>query len=453
MSSEEVKISLEEKEIPKRWYNIQADMPNPPEPPISPVTKKPASPEELSAIFPPALLEQEMSRQRYIDIPDEVWELYRLWRPTPLYRAFRLEKALDTPAKIYYKYEGVSPAGSHKLNTAAAQAYYNREAGIKRLTTETGAGQWGTALAQACSFFGLTCRVYMVKVSYMQKPYRRSLMQVYGGEVIPSPSELSNAGRSILAKNPDSMGSLGIAISEAVEEAAQRDDTNYSLGSVLNHVALHQTVIGQEAKLQLEKVGDYPDVVIACHGGGSNFAGITFPFLEDVLRKGVKLRAVAVEPAACPTLTRGEFALDYGDTAGLTPIMRMYTLGHDFMPPGIHAGGLRYHGASPLVSQLYHDGFIEAVAVNQNPTFEAALLFAKTEGILPAPESAHAIRVAIDEALAAKESGSKKVILFGLSGHGLLDLSAYDDYLAGKLTDIEYPDELLKAGLSNLPSI
>jgi len=453
MSSDEFKISLEEKEIPKRWYNIQADMPNPPEPPVSPVTKKPASPEELSAIFPPALLEQEMSRQRYIDIPDEVWELYRLWRPTPLYRAFRLEKALDTPAKIYYKYEGVSPAGSHKLNTAAAQAYYNREAGIKRLTTETGAGQWGTALAQACSFFGLTCRVYMVKVSYMQKPYRRSLMQVYGGEVIPSPSELSNAGRSILAKDPDSMGSLGIAISEAVEEAAQRDDTNYSLGSVLNHVALHQTVIGQEAKLQLEKVGDYPDVVIACHGGGSNFAGIAFPFLEDVLRKGVKLRAVAVEPAACPTLTRGEFALDYGDTAGLTPIMRMYTLGHDFMPPGIHAGGLRYHGASPLVSQLYHDGFIEAVAVNQNPTFEAALLFAKTEGILPAPESAHAIRVAIDEALAAKESGSKKVILFGLSGHGLLDLSAYDDYLAGKLTDIEYPDELLKAGLSNLPSI
>jgi len=453
MSSDEFKISLEEKEIPKRWYNIQADMPNPPEPPISPVTKKPASPEELSAIFPPALLEQEMSRQRYIDIPDEVWELYRLWRPTPLYRAFRLEKALDTPAKIYYKYEGVSPAGSHKLNTAAAQAYYNREAGIKRLTTETGAGQWGTALAQACSFFGLTCRVYMVKVSYMQKPYRRSLMQVYGGEVIPSPSELSNAGRSILAKNPDSMGSLGIAISEAVEEAAQRDDTNYSLGSVLNHVALHQTVIGQEAKLQLEKVGDYPDVVIACHGGGSNFAGIAFPFLEDVLRKGVKLRAVAVEPAACPTLTRGEFALDYGDTAGLTPIMRMYTLGHDFMPPGIHAGGLRYHGASPLVSQLYHDGFIEAVAVNQNPTFEAALLFAKTEGILPAPQSAHAIRVAIDEALLAKESGSKKVILFGLSGHGLLDLSAYDDYLAGKLTDIEYPDELLKAGLSNLPSI
>lgn len=453
MSSDEFKISLEEKEIPKRWYNIQADMPNPPEPPISPVTKKPASPEELSAIFPPALLEQEMSRQRYIDIPDEVWELYRLWRPTPLYRAFRLEKALNTPAKIYYKYEGVSPAGSHKLNTAAAQAYYNREAGIKRLTTETGAGQWGTALAQACSFFGLTCRVYMVKVSYMQKPYRRSLMQVYGGEVIPSPSELSNAGRSILAKDPDSMGSLGIAISEAVEEAAQRDDTNYSLGSVLNHVALHQTVIGQEAKLQLEKVGDYPDVVIACHGGGSNFAGITFPFLEDVLRKGVKLRALAVEPAACPTLTRGEFALDYGDTAGLTPIMRMYTLGHDFMPPGIHAGGLRYHGASPLVSQLYHDGFIEAVAVKQNPTFEAALLFAKTEGILPAPESAHAIRVAIDEALAAKESGSKKVILFGLSGHGFLDLSAYDDYLAGKLTDIEYPDELLKAGLSNLPSI
>jgi len=453
MSADETKISLSEQEIPTSWYNIQADMPNLPEPPISPATLKPATPQELGAIFPMELLKQEMSAERYIEIPEEVRRIYQLWRPTPLYRARRLEKALDTPAHIYYKYEGTSPAGSHKLNTALAQVYYNKEAGIKRLTTETGAGQWGSALAQACSFFGLECKVYMVKVSYNQKPYRRSFMQVFGAQVIPSPSDQTASGRKILEQDPDSQGSLGMAISEAVEEAAGREDTNYSLGSVLNHVLLHQTVIGQEAQLQMEKTGEYPDTIIACHGGGSNFGGLTFPFLKAVLNGSKKTKVIAAEPAACPTLSRGAFAFDYGDTAGLTPIMRMYTLGHDFMPPGIHAGGLRYHGASPLVSQLVHDGFIEPRIVEQNPMFEAALLFARSEGILPAPESAHAIRAALDEALAAKEAGEKKVILFGLSGHGHFDLTAYDEYLGGNLIDVHYSQELLQESLAQLPQI
>lgn len=448
---EDYKIQLAEDELPTQWYNIQADMPNLPPPPLHPATKEPVGPQDLAAIFPPGLIAQEVSRERWIDIPGPVLDVYRLWRPTPLFRARRLEKALDTPAEIYYKYEGVSPAGSHKPNTAVAQAYYNKEAGIKRLTTETGAGQWGSALSLACSFFGLECTVYMVKVSYEQKPYRRSFMEVYGAEVIPSPSSRTKAGREILAKDPNCLGSLGIAISEAVEEAVSRADTNYSLGSVLNHVCLHQSIIGLEAKKQLAKVGAYPDVVIGCCGGGSNFAGLAFPFVRDKIVDGAKVRAVAVEPTACPTLTRGKKAYDFGDTAGLTPLLHMYTLGHSFMPPGIHAGGLRYHGDSPLVCQLYHDGFIEAMAVGQREVFAAAVLFARHEGILPAPESAHAIKVAIDEALACRERGEKKVILFGLSGHGHFDLAAYEAYLAGQLEDVVYSEEELARSLASLP--
>lgn len=447
----ETKILLSEKEMPTAWYNVMADMPNLPKPPLHPATKKPVGPEDLSAIFPMELIKQEVTTERWIEIPEEVREIYKLWRPSPLYRAYRLEKALDTPAKIYYKYEGVSPAGSHKPNTAIPQAYYNKQAGIKRLSTETGAGQWGSALSLACKFFGLECTVYMVKVSYHQKPYRRIFMQTYGADVIASPSNLTEAGRKILAQDPDSLGSLGIAISEAVEDAAKRDDTNYSLGSVLNHVALHQTVIGLEAKAQMEKAGDYPDIVIGCCGGGSNFAGISFPFIYDKLTKGAKVRAIAVEPAACPTLTKGRFAYDYGDTAGIVPILNMYTLGHDFMPPGIHAGGLRYHGDSPLVSQLYHDGIIEAQARTQKSCFEAAIMFAQSEGILPAPESSHAIRVAVDEALKCKESGESKTILFCLSGNGYLDLPSYDAYINGKLEDYEYPDSLIEESLKKLP--
>lgn len=448
---EDYKILLDEKELPTQWYNIQADMPNLPPPPLHPATKEPVGPQDLAAIFPPALIEQEMSRERWIEIPGPVLDAYRLWRPTPLFRARRLEKALDTPAEIYYKYEGVSPAGSHKPNTAVAQAYYNKAAGIKRLTTETGAGQWGSALSLACSFFGLECTVYMVKVSYEQKPYRRSFMEVYGAEVIASPSSRTKAGREILAKDPHCPGSLGIAISEAVEEAASRSDTNYSLGSVLNHVCLHQSVIGLEAKKQLAKLDTYPDVVIGCCGGGSNFAGLAFPFIRDKIVDGAKVRAVAVEPTACPTLTRGKKAYDFGDTAGLTPLLHMYTLGHSFVPPGIHAGGLRYHGDSPLLCQLYHDGFVEAVAVGQKEVFAAAVLFARHEGILPAPESAHAVKVAIDEALACREKGEKKVILFGLSGHGHFDLAAYDAYLAGRLEDVVYSEEELSRSLAALP--
>ncbi|MHB1418583.1 MAG: TrpB-like pyridoxal phosphate-dependent enzyme [Bacillota bacterium] len=449
----QTKIMLEEKDIPTRWYNIQADMPNPLQPPLNPATKEPIGPEALAPIFAMELIKQEVSNERWIDIPEEVQELYRLWRPTPLYRAHRLEKALDTPARIYYKYEGTSPAGSHKLNTSIPQAYYNKKEGIKRISTETGAGQWGSALSIACNYFDLECKVYMVKVSYNQKPYRRSFMEVYGATVVASPSNETASGRMILEQNPDSPGSLGIAISEAMEDAATRDDTHYSLGSVLNHVILHQSVIGMEAKAQLAKVDAYPDIIIGCCGGGSNFGGLSFPFLQDVFTAGKKVRVIAVEPTACPTLTKGKFAYDFGDTAQLTPLLPMFTLGHDFVPPGIHAGGLRYHGDSPLVSQLFKDGFVEAQAVGQKEVFDAALTFARSEGILPAPESAHAIRTAIVEALACKESGEAKTILFGLSGHGHFDLSAYDAYLADGLVDIDYSEELLQKSFAHLPQV
>lgn len=438
--------------MPKQWYNVMADMPNPPSPPLNPGTGKPLTPDELAPLFPEAIIEQEMSDERWIDIPEEVMDIYRLWRPAPLYRAHRLEKALGTPAKIYYKYEGVSPAGSHKPNTAIAQAYYNKREGVKRIATETGAGQWGSALSLACSLFGLECMVYMVKVSYNQKPYRRSMMQVWGADVIASPSDRTNAGRQILAADPNSPGSLGIAISEAVEDAATRDDTKYALGSVLNHVLLHQTVIGLEAKKQLELIGEYPDVVIASCGGGSNLGGLAFPFIADRFA-GKEVRTVAVEPSACPTLTKGHYAYDFGDTAGLTPLIRMFTLGHSFVPPGIHAGGLRYHGASTLISQLYEEGHIEAKALRQKSVFEAAMLFARNEGILPAPESAHSIRGVIEEADRAKEEGKERTILFGLSGHGHFDLGAYDSFLSGKLEDYDYPEELVEKALSELPKV
>ena len=448
----DTKIVLNETQIPKQWYNIIPDMPGPLHPVINPRTMQPVTPDDLLAIFPMSLIEQEMSPQRWIDIPDAVRDIYRLWRPSPLFRARRLEQVLGTPAKIYYKYEGVSPAGSHKPNSAIPQAYYNKQAGIRRLATETGAGQWGSSLALACSMFGLECTIYMVKVSCTQKPYRKSMMQLWGAQVIPSPSEFTNAGRSILAHDPDNIGSLGIAISEAVEDAATHEDTNYALGSVLNHVCLHQTVIGLEAKEQMQIAGDYPDVVIACCGGGSNFAGLSFPFIAD-RAAGKKVRCLAVEPASCPTLTKGVYAFDYGDTAQMAPIAMMYTLGHDFMPPGIHAGGLRYHGESPLVSQLYHAGEIEAKSYKQNSCFEGAVLFARSEGIVPAPESSHAVRAAIDEAILAKEEGKEKTILFGLSGHGQLDMGAYDAYLSGNLEDYEYPEAKIKEALERLPKV
>ncbi|MCX8027435.1 MAG: TrpB-like pyridoxal phosphate-dependent enzyme [Thermodesulfovibrionales bacterium] len=448
----DTKVILSEREIPRQWYNIMADMPRLPAPPLNPKDHTPIGPDALSAIFPMALIEQEVSPHRWIDIPDEVLEIYTLWRPSPLYRAKRLEKALNTPARIYYKYEGVSPAGSHKPNTAVPQAYYNKKAGIKRIATETGAGQWGSSLAMAGRMFGLDITVYMVRVSYDQKPYRRIAMETWGAKVFPSPSNNTNSGRKILETDPNCQGSLGIAISEAVEDAATHSDTNYSLGSVLNHVILHQTVIGLEAKKQFEMINDYPDIVIGCCGGGSNFAGVSFPFLYDKF-SGRQLRAIAVEPASCPTLTKGEFRYDFGDTVGLTPLLMMYTLGHDFMPPGIHAGGLRYHGDSPLVSQLVNDGIIEARAYPQLPVFEAAILFSNTEGIIPAPESSHAIKAAIDEALVAKQEGKEKCILFNLSGHGYLDLTAYADYIAGNLVDHEYPESLIKESLSKLPVI
>ena len=449
----DLKILLSEQELPDRWYNVQADMPNLPKPPLNPMTREPVGPQDLAPIFPLDLILQEVSRERWIDIPDEVRDIYRLWRPSPLYRARRLEKALDTPARIYYKYEGVSPAGSHKLNTAVPQAYYNKKAGIKRLATETGAGQWGAALSQACSFFGLECTVYMVKVSYGQKPYRRSVMQIFGGEVYASPSDHTASGRAILAADPDSPGSLGIAISEAVEDAATHADTNYALGSVLNHVLIHQSVIGLEAKKQMEKAGDYPDVVIACCGGGSNLGGIAMPFAYDKLVAGKNIRIVAAEPSACPSLTKGLCAYDFGDVAGLTPLLWTYTLGKDFMPPGIHAGGLRYHGDSPLVSQMVLDGIMEARAYGQTAVFESALTFARSEGIIPAPESAHAIHCALEEALAAREAGQSRVILFNLSGHGLLDLASYDTYLAGRLEDYALPEEQIAAAMAKLPVI
>jgi len=447
----QTKILLDESEIPTHWYNIIPDMPSPPAPPLGP-DGKPVQPEALAAIFPMAILEQEMSGERWIEIPDEVRKALTLWRPSPLFRAHRLEQHLDTPARIYYKYEGVSPAGSHKPNSAIPQAYYNRQAGIRRLTTETGAGQWGSSLALAGSMFGLEVRVYMVRVSYEQKPARRSMMQAWGAEVLASPTDRTAAGRHILENHPDSPGSLGIAISEAVEEAATREDTNYALGSVLNHVLLHQTIIGQEAKKQFEKAGDYPDVILAPCGGGSNFAGVAFPFLTDKAA-GKNIRCVAVEPASCPTLTRGHYAYDFGDTEGLTPLMLQYTLGHDFVPPAIHAGGLRYHGDSALVSQLYHEGVIEAVAVPQVATFEAGVTFTRCEGIIPAPESNHAIRAAIDEALRCKESGEEKTIFFNLSGHGHFDMSAYDRYLSGQLEDYEYPQDEIAAALERLPKV
>ncbi len=430
------KVVLDEREIPKRWLNIIPFLPEPLEPPLDPETKEPMSPDKLSVIFPEPLIEQEVSDKEWIDIPQEILDIYSLWRPTPLHRAKNLEEYLGTPARIYYKNESVSPPGSHKPNTAVAQAYYNKISGVKRLTTETGAGQWGSALSFATQYFGIECRVYMVRVSYNQKPYRRVLMETWGGEVIPSPSPNTNSGKKFYDENPEHPGSLGIAISEAIEEAATREDTKYSLGSVLNHVLLHQTVIGLEAKKQLEMVGDYPDVVIGAVGGGSNFAGLSFPFIKDRLTGDrPDLEVVAVEPEACPTLTKGEYRYDFGDTVGLTPLIKMHTLGHDFVPPPIHAGGLRYHGDAPLVCKLYDLGHIKAVAYKQTEVFEAALTFARTEGIVPAPESSHAIKKAIDEALKCKETGEEKVILFNLSGHGYFDLSAYDKYLRGELED------------------
>ncbi|MGI5912470.1 MAG: TrpB-like pyridoxal phosphate-dependent enzyme [Syntrophomonadaceae bacterium] len=453
MSRDELtKIILPEEKMPKFWYNVQADMPNPLAPSLNPQTKQPVSASDLEPIFARDLIAQEVSTERFIEIPEPVRELYKQYRPSPLFRAHSLEKALDTNCRIYYKYEGVSPVGSHKLNSAIPQVFYNKEQGIKRLTTETGAGQWGTALSLACKMFGLEAMVYMVKVSYFQKPYRRSIMELYGANCVASPSNLTESGRKALAKDPDTPGSLAMAISEAVEDAVSRDDTNYSLGSVLNHVCLHQSIIGQEVKMQMEMVDDYPDVVIGCCGGGSNFAGIAFPFIPDKLA-GKNIRLVAVEPAACPTLTKGVYAYDYGDVAGFTPMMPMYTLGHDFVPSGIHAGGLRYHGESPLISRLYYDGFIEANAVKQNATFEAAVLFARTESIVPAPESAHAIRAAIDEALKAKEEGVSKTIVFNLSGHGNLDLYSYERFLAGETDDIEISDDDLLANVKDLPVV
>ncbi len=452
---ESLRFVLPQSEIPTHWYNVAADMPNAPHPPLGP-DGKPATPEQMSAIFPMAILEQEMSRERWIPIPQEVREIYRLWRPSPLIRAVRLEQMLGTPARIYYKNEGVSPAGSHKPNTAVAQAFYNKQAGINRLTTETGAGQWGCSLALAGQMFGLQVRVFMVKVSYDQKPYRRSMMQTWGAEVFASPSRMSQTGRDALAADPNNQGSLGLAISEAVEEAASRSDTNYALGSVLNHVALHQTIIGLEARKQFELANDWPDMVFAPCGGGSSFAGMAFPFFADNAaggHKGKMVRLVAVEPSSCPSLTKGEYAYDFGDASGFTPMMKMFTLGHNFMPPGIHSGGLRYHGASPLVSQLYHEGLIEAISVPQLAVFEAGVLFSRAEGIIPAPESCHAIRGAIDEALRCKETGEAKTLLLNLTGHGHFDMPSYDSYLAGKLGDFDYPEEAIKASLKDLPKV
>jgi tryptophan synthase beta chain len=449
----QVKFLLKDSEIPKTWYNVMADMPKPPQPVLHPGTGKPIGPADLAPLFPMPLIEQEVSTQREIPIPDEIRRIYALWRPTPMFRAKRLEEAIGTKSRIYYKYEGVSPAGSHKPNTSIPQAYYNKMAGRKRIATETGAGQWGSAMAIAGSFFGLDVKVYMVKVSYNQKPYRRMLMETYGAKVVASPSKDTNSGRAILAQAPDSPGSLGIAISEAVEDAASREDTSYSLGSVLNHVCMHQTVIGLEAQEQMKQAGDYPDVVIGCCGGGSNLAGIGFPFLRDKISGKKDPRVVAVEPSSCPTLTKGVYAYDFGDTAQLTPLVKMYTLGHDFVPAGIHAGGLRYHGDSPLVSQLHHEGLIDAQAYNQTAVFQSAVIFARTEGLLPAPESAHAIHAAVVEAKRADGEGRQKSILFNLSGHGFFDLTAYDDFLNGRLTDYEHPEEKIAEALHRLPKV
>ncbi|VAW18526.1 Tryptophan synthase (indole-salvaging) [hydrothermal vent metagenome] len=451
--SDSVKYLLPESRIAASWYNIVADLPKPLAPVLHPGTGQPIGPDDLAPLFPMALIGQEVSAEREIEIPEPVREVYRLWRPSPLYRARRLEAALDTPARIYYKYEGVSPAGSHKPNTAVAQAFYNREEGITKLSTETGAGQWGSSLAFAGALFGLEVSVFMVKVSYQQKPYRRAMMEAYGATCVASPSQLTEAGRAMLANDPDTTGSLGMAISEAVEVAATNDDTKYALGSVLNHVLLHQTVIGTEAIEQMEMAGEYPDIIIGCAGGGSNFAGLAFPFIGAKFRGGPSPRVIAVEPAACPTMTRGTFAYDFGDTGHLTPLVKMHTLGSTFVPPGFHAGGLRYHGMAPLVSHLYDLGEIEARAVRQNTCFEAGLQFARTEGIIPAPEATHAVRVAIDEALKCKQEGTSRVILFNLSGHGNFDMAAYDEYLSGKLEDKDYDAEALEAALAALPDV
>jgi tryptophan synthase beta chain len=448
-----IKYLLSEDRIPRAWYNIAADLPRPLPPPLHPGTGQPIGPDDLAAIFPMALIAQEVASEREIEIPSPVREVYKMWRPSPLYRARRLEQTLDTPARIFYKYEGVSPPGSHKPNTAVPQAFYNREAGIRKLSTETGAGQWGSSLAFAGQLFGLEVKVYMVKVSYQQKPYRRVLMETYGATCIPSPSNETNSGRAILAQDPNSPGSLGIAISEAVEVAATNPDTNYSLGSVLNHVLLHQTVIGLEALEQMELAGHWPDIVIGCTGGGSNFSGLALPFVGKKLREGKTVQVIAAEPSACPSLTRGQYAYDFGDTGHLTPLVKMHTLGSTFIPPAFHAGGLRYHGMAPLVSHLLELGLIEARAVKQNPCFEAGVAFARAEGIVPAPESTHAVRVAIDEALRCQREGRARTILFNLSGHGHFDMQAYADYFAGKLEDRDYDESALQAALGALPKV
>ena len=445
---------LDQKDMPTKWYNVQADLPEPLPPVLHPATGKPVTPQDLAPLFPMELIKQEVSQERWIEIPDEVLEIYRTWRPTVLHRARRLEKALDTPAKIYYKYEGTNQAGSHKPNTAVAQAYYNKKEGVKRLTTETGAGQWGSALALGCALFGLECKVYMVRASYDQKPYRRIAMEVWGAKVVPSPSPDTKAGRDMLAKWPDCPGSLGLAISEAVEDAMSRDDTHYSLGSVLNHVLLHQTIIGEETRKQMEMADAYPDIIVGCIGGGSNFAGQFLPWIRDKLSgKKKKMRIICVEPESCPTVTKGLYAYDFGDLAGLTPLLKMYTLGHTFVPPPIHAGGLRYHGMAPIVCHLHRLGFIEAVAVPQTKVFEAGVLFARTEGIITGPEPCHDLKVAIDEALKCKESGEAKTILIAHSGHGHFDLAAYDAYLSGKLRDYAYPEEEVRKAMLELPKV
>ncbi len=453
--SDQTKFTLSESDIPKAWYNIQADLPFDLPPVLHPGAKRPVGPDDLAPLFPMELIKQEVSKERWIEIPEPVREVYRLWRPSPLYRAHRLEKALQTPAKIFYKYEGVSPAGSHKPNTAVAQAFYNKEAGTKRIATETGAGQWGSALSLACKMFGIECKVYMVRVSYDQKPYRRYLMETWGATVVPSPSPDTNAGRAMLAQDPNCSGSLGLAISEAVEDAVtSKTPTKYALGSVLNHVLLHQTVIGLEAQKQLELAGVEPDVLVGCIGGGSNFAGFAFPFLPPKLKdKNHKLRVVAVEPSAAPSLTRGVYAYDFGDTSMMTPLIKMYTLGHGFMPAPIHAGGLRYHGMASEICELYRHGYIEARAVNQLATFEAGVLFAQTEAILPAPEAAHAVRGAIDEAIKCREEGVSRVIVFNLCGHGHFDLSAYERYLSGKMQDYVLPEEEIQKAQQALPVV
>ena len=448
---ESTKFLLDERSLPESWYNIVPDLPFQLEPPLNQATRKPVGPEAFAPIFPEEIIRQEVTADPYVPIPEEVRETYALWRPTPLFRARHLEKILDTPAHIYYKYEGVSPAGSHKPNTAVPQAFYNKQEGVRRLITETGAGQWGSSLAFACGQMDLECTVYMVRVSYGQKPYRRLMMQTYGAEVHPSPTDLTRAGCNILEEDPDSPGSLGIAISEAVEDAATHEDAKYSLGSVLNHVLLHQTVIGQEAIGQLELAGEYPDVVVGCVGGGSNFGGVAFSFIRENLVNGRGTRIVAVEPSSCPTLTKGRYVYDFGDTAGTTPMMKMYTLGHSFVPSGIHAGGLRYHGDSPIVSALVHEGLVEARAYPQNPTFEAGVMFARAEGIIPAPEVNHAIKATVDLALEAREAGEEKVILFNLCGHGHFDLAAYEAYLAGELVDLEYSEEEIERAVGQIP--